>query len=87
MLLLCIVSYRSGDWPKGIAGNPEAEKTKGDHNSGIILLIFNLLFLYFLTLNGLARSLSDLGGLTKKSGAVPRGNFLLIVCGATTVSS
>ena len=77
----------SGEWPKGLVASPEAEKTVGSHETSIILLIFNLLFLYFLTLNGLARSLSDLAGLTKKSGAIPRGNFLLIVCGLTTILS
>ena len=77
----------SGEWPKGILALPEAEKTVGTHDSSIVLLVFNLLFLYFLTLNGLARSLSDLAGLTKKSGAIPRGNFLLIVCGLTTILS
>jgi len=77
----------SGEWPEGILALPEAEKTVGSHDTQIVLLVFNLLFLYFLTLNGLARSLSDLAGLTKKSGAIPRGNFLLIVCGLTTILS
>ena len=58
-----------------------AHKNEGAHSKEVVLLVFNLLFLYFLTLNGLARSLSDLSGLTKKSGAIPRGNWLLIVCG------
>ena len=66
---------------QGFLASPEAEKNAGEHTSEVVLLVFNLLFLYFLTLNGLARSLSDLSGLTKKSGAIPRGNWLLIVCG------
>ena len=61
--------------------SPVAHKNEGAHSKEVVLLVFNLLFLYFLTLNGLARSLSDLSGLTKKSGAIPRGNWLLIVCG------
>lgn len=77
----------STEWPLGIVAQPEEEKTIGSHDEKIVLLVFNLLFLYFLTLNGLARSLSDLAGLTKKSGAIPRGNFLLIVCGLTTILS
>jgi adenine/guanine/hypoxanthine permease len=75
------------EWPEKIVDQPEAEKTAGHHEAGTILLIFNLFFLYFLTLNGLARSLSDLAGLTKKNGTVPRGGFLLIVCGLTTMLS
>lgn len=61
--------------------SPVAEKNAGAHSKEVVLLVFNLLFLYFLTLNGLARSLSDLAKLTKQSGAIPRGNWLLIVCG------
>jgi adenine/guanine/hypoxanthine permease len=50
-------------------------------------LLFNLVFLYILTLNGLARSLSDLGELTNADGSIPRGNWLFIVCGLTTIVS
>ena len=35
----------SGEWPKGILAIPEAEKTVGTHDSSIVLLVFNLLFL------------------------------------------
>ena len=78
----------SGEWPEGIVAQPHTLNDKGDlANSRIVLLIFNLFFLYVLTLNGLARSLSDLGHLTKPSGAIPRGNFLFIVCGLTTMLS
>jgi AGZA family xanthine/uracil permease-like MFS transporter len=73
--------------PKALLADPVAEKNVGKHTNNIVLLTLNLFFLYFLTLNGLARSLSDLAGLTKSSGAIPRGNWLLIVCGLTTVLS
>jgi AGZA family xanthine/uracil permease-like MFS transporter len=73
--------------PTALVASPVAEKNVGNHNHSIVLLTFNLLFLYFLTLNGLARSLSDLAHLTKPSGAIPRGNWLLIVCGLTTILS
>jgi len=53
----------------------------------VALLVLNLVFLYILTLNGLARSMSDLAGITKPSGAIPRGGFLFIVCGLTTILS
>lgn len=52
-----------------------------------MLLTFDLLFLYVLTLNGLARSLCDLSALTRTDGSVPRGRWLFIVCGATTIFS
>ncbi len=78
----------SDEWPHAVVAAPKTINDKGDlANDRITLLIFNLFFLYVLTLNGLARSLSDLGNLTKPSGAIPRGNFLLIVCGLTTMLS
>ena len=89
VLILCTklfnhISYQNGsnlNDVQAFLASPEAEKNAGAHSTEVVLLVFNLLFLYFLTLNGLARSLSDLSGLTKKSGAIPRGNWLLIVCG------
>ena len=42
-------------------------------------------FLYILTLNGLMRSMSDLGNLTKPDGAIPGGRWLYLICGATTL--
>lgn len=80
--------FISGEYPAGIASQPITLNDKGDlSNNRVVLLIFNLFFLFILTLNGLARSLSDLGNLTKASGAIPRGNFLFIVCGLTTMLS
>jgi AGZA family xanthine/uracil permease-like MFS transporter len=58
---------------------------KASSSSG--LLLFDLLFLYILVLNGLARSLSDLSKLTLPDGRIPRGRWLLVVCGITTVIS
>lgn len=78
----------SEEWPKGIVAAPATQNTVGDvSNERITLLIFNLFFLFVLTLNGLARSLSDLANLTKPTGAIPRGNFFFIVCGLTTMLS
>jgi xanthine/uracil/vitamin C permease (AzgA family) len=74
--------------PEGVVHQPQTINTIGNLNSDrMILHIFNLFFLYVLTLNGLARALSDLGNLTKPSGAIPRGNFLFIVAGLTTMLS
>ena len=58
-----------------------------DGGTPVALLVMNLVFLYILTLNGLARSMSDLAGLTKPNGSIPRGGFLFIVCGLTTILS
>jgi xanthine/uracil/vitamin C permease (AzgA family) len=75
-------------WPEGLILDPHTQNHEGDPtNNGITLLVFNLFFLFILTLNGLARSLSDLGGLTKPNGAIPRGKFLFLVCGLTTMLS
>ncbi len=79
-----------GDTPTALVADPAAaEKGVNDfQKSGQIwLLVLNLLFLYVLTLNGLARSMSDLAGLTKKNGAIPRAGFLFLVCGLTTILS
>ena len=53
----------------------------------VIILFFNLLFLYVLTLNGIARSMSDLAGLTNVDCSIPRGNWLFIMCGIATILS
>ncbi len=58
-----------------------------DINISVIILVFNLVFLYILTLNGLAKSLSDLSKLTFPDGSIPRGNWLLVVCGISTIIS
>lgn len=82
--------FVSGEYPAGLVADPSAAEKDAGHfqeSGDIVLLVFNLLFLYFLTLNGLARSMSDLAGLTKKNGAIPRAGFLFIVCGLTTVLS
>eukprot|EP00607_Mallomonas_marina_P008987 CAMPEP_0182417014 /NCGR_PEP_ID=MMETSP1167-20130531/1453_1 /TAXON_ID=2988 /ORGANISM="Mallomonas Sp, Strain CCMP3275" /LENGTH=739 /DNA_ID=CAMNT_0024590283 /DNA_START=59 /DNA_END=2279 /DNA_ORIENTATION=- len=76
-------------WPSGIVGMPYVEDgrvfTPMTGDSG--LLFFNLIFLYILTLNGLARSLSDLADLTKADGSIPHGRWIYIVCGISTMIS
>lgn len=82
--------FVSGEYPSGLVADPSAAEKDAGHfeeSGDIALLVFNLIFLYFLTLNGLARSMSDLAGLTKKNGSIPRAGFLFIVCGLTTVLS
>lgn len=78
----------SEEWPHEVVGEPAVLADVGTlSNKNIALLIFNMFFLYVLTLNGLGRSLSDLAQLTKPNGAIPRGNFLFIVTGLTTMLS
>lgn len=78
----------TGEVPEAVVTDPSSHNESGDStDSKLPLLVFNLFFLFILTLNGLARSLSDLAGLTKKSGAIPRGSLLFIVCGLTTMLS
>lgn len=82
--------FISGEYPEGFASIPHTDEdnlTSTLVDSETILLVFNLVFLYTLTLNGLARSLSDLGKLTEADGAVPNGRWLYIVCGFTTMLS
>ena len=56
-------------WPREIALAPYVDEDFAhDFKPSVVLLLFNLTFLYILTLNGLARSMSDLAQLTKKDG-------------------
>ena len=75
--------------------------THESYNPGMVLLIFDLLFLMILTLNGLARAMSgmsclfvstalmlaDLAHLTHENGAIPRGRWLFIVAGVASIVS
>ena len=57
-------------------------------NLNILFLFINLTFLYILTLNGIAKSMSDLLNLTNNNdnnSSIPRGHWLFIVCGLTTI--
>jgi AGZA family xanthine/uracil permease-like MFS transporter len=79
-----------GGWPKSFAFLPVADYDSlngGLMGTSDVLLLFDLLFLYILVLNGLARSLSDLSKLTLPDGSIPRGRWLFVVCGITTVIS
>jgi len=76
------------DSPKGLAMMPQGEVGTYEANNGVALLVFNLLFLYILVLNGLSRAMSDLAGLTKKTGAIPRagGSLCLLPSGFCLLS-
>lgn len=81
--------YDPSSRPTAIAAFPRFDlDTEFGINSNILFLVCNLIFLYILTLNGLARSFSDLAGITnEQSGTIPRGNWLFIICGITTILS
>lgn len=53
----------------------------------VINMVMNLLLLYVLTLNGLSQSLSDLAHLTTPDRRIPKGHWLLVVCGISTIIS
>ena len=75
-------------WPRAVVLAPTATSDRGNvHDENVILLIFNLFFLYILILNSLARPLGALSQLLKKSGELPRGNILFIICGLSTMLS
>lgn len=73
------------DAPKKVVFMPEGETGTYDNKSDVALLVFNLLFLYILVLNGLSRAMSDLAGLTKKSGAIPRAGESIVSCRVVSV--
>lgn len=75
-------------WPGAVGNSPEFTVTKNFVIDGdVISLLFNLIFVYIITVNGIARSMSDLAGVTNEGGGIPRGNWLFIITGATTVLS
>jgi AGZA family xanthine/uracil permease-like MFS transporter len=78
------------DFPQAIVSYPEFDR--GDvnmdfNNPKIIYLVCNLLFLYILLLNGLARGLADLAQLTQADGSILRGNWIFVICGIGTILS
>ena len=79
----------SGTWPTQYGSLPSLETDSDMHiDKSVLILLADLLFLYILVLNGIARSMSDLANLTNaEKGAIPRGNWLFIVCGVTTILS
>eukprot|EP01031_Cornospumella_fuschlensis_P021033 gene21033-25774_t len=63
-------------WPAHIYAAPHVHAQDIVYVDGHVLtLLFNLLFLYVLTLNGIAKSMADLAALTSKDGSIPRGNW------------
>ncbi len=46
-----------------------------------------MIFLYIVTISGLARAFSDLAQVTNENGTVPRGRWLYVICGLLTIFS
>jgi hypothetical protein len=77
-------------WPKSVASVPKMTLFEGfssENSHDVILLTFDLLFLYILTLSGLVSSLSTLAGLVRPDNTTPRNRWLFIVCGLCTCLS
>ena len=93
-MIVGTVSYwtYSNSWPTQWSSlpafdlNSDFRLTTGD-SASLLTLVADLLFLYLLVLSGIARSMSDLARLTEAEKSIPRGNWLFIVCGLTTVLS
>jgi AGZA family xanthine/uracil permease-like MFS transporter len=81
--------WLKGDWPSTVGAFPglDSEPFELMYNSKVISLFLSLTFLYIVTGDGIARSLSDQAGLTIKDTQVPRTNMIYIVCGLTTILS
>lgn len=75
-------------WPKTLCRIPNLTiDSEVAFDSKVISLLANLIFLYILTLSGIARSMSDMAALTSSDDSIPRGNWLFIMCGFATILS
>jgi AGZA family xanthine/uracil permease-like MFS transporter len=78
----------SDQWPRALLSVPHFQVNAALALDGkVLVLLCNLVFLYALTLSGIARTLSDAAHLTHSDGSVPRINWLFIMCGVSTILS
>ena len=56
-------------------------------NGNVVLMTISMSYIYIITGNGVAKSLSDLAGLSKDDKEVPRGRWLFVACGIATIMS
>lgn len=78
------------DWPTALVAQPYIVHERIhllEADRSVVMLSLNLFFLSLMTLNGLVRQFADLAGLTTGEGVVPRGSWVLIVCGLMTIIS
>ena len=75
-------------WPSTILNVPSANYfTLTYMNNDSIVLVFDLIFLSLLSLNGLISSLSDMGHIKRADGTTPRARWLFIMCGFASAIS
>lgn len=90
-LIFCTLAWwiYSNDWPKAIGARPSFYLTGlGGFDSKVTpFLTFDLVFLYVLYLSGISTSMSNLAGLTRDNGEIPRGRWIFITCGLLTMLS
>ena len=90
-LLFCtLVSWTyDNDWPTSAGAMPTFHLSGTDAlaSKETTLLAFDLTFLYILYLSGITTSLSNLAGLTRENGEIPRGRWVFIISGIFTMLS
>mmetsp|Transcript_4690 Transcript_4690/g.4832 ORF Transcript_4690/g.4832 Transcript_4690/m.4832 type:complete len:619 (-) Transcript_4690:573-2429(-) len=76
-------------WPKAVGSMPTFQRTNlaGFTTNSTPLLTGDLVFLYILYLSGIKTSLSNLAGLTRGNGEIPRGRWIFIISGIITMIS
>jgi hypothetical protein len=77
-------------WPTGILRFPQVDTANGffaQNTTEGILLSFQLVFIYILTLSGLVSSMAGLGGLIRTDNTTPRNRWIYVVCGVVTFIS
>lgn len=77
-------------WPTSILRFPQLDTAHGffaQHTTEGIILSFQLVFIYILTLSGLVSSMAGLGGLIRTDNTTPRNRWIYVVCGGVTFIS
>jgi hypothetical protein len=77
-------------WPTSLLRFPELDTANGffsQNTTDGIILSFQLVFIYILTLSGLVSSMAGLGGLIRTDNTTPRNRWIYVVCGAVTFIS
>lgn len=74
-------------FPTSIASAPHADlaNLQDIHWTNVPLLTADLIFLYFLYLNGLVPTLAQQADLTREDNSIPRGRWLFIMAGFFTI--
>lgn len=90
-LIFCTLSWwiYTNEWPTAVGARPTffITGTVGFSSKQTRFLTFDLIFLYILYLSGITTSLSNLAGLTRENGEIPRGRWIYIISGVLTMLS